>query len=466
LSSEDVIEKVETLIDKLMQGSKTPGLSLSIIKDNKPFFSKGYGARDIGKNLPATENTLFGIGSLGKSFTCLAIMQLAEKGLLSIEDPASKYIPLKIGIKDNPIKIRDLMSHTSGLPDLGMANVMISRKSAPERETYVPMSDFNDFMRFVNQAQDEILDVPGKRFHYFNAGYSLLGLIIKKVSGLTYEEYIEQNILKPLEMNRSTYIKEKFDADQDRMTAYFIEKEKFSERIHPFDKFINPAGGIVASVKEMENYMLMHLNEGAFKKTKIVSKESIKELFAPRIKTSFQLFGGMHYCFGWGFRPDFFGEEAIVHTGSTGFSSAAIVLIPKKKMGCIVAGNIGAAPCSMLCDFILSVLLGKNPMVEHPTLSLDSKLGQLVGQYSSYKGLNKIEVLKKGGLLYLKSIGTGNETETPLLPVTTKADDFNFIIPQGYFEMPCEFIINKEKNRIDLVIERAVYHKIGPLKIK
>jgi CubicO group peptidase (beta-lactamase class C family) len=466
MKSNDIIDQLEGLIDKLMQGSKAPGLSLSIIKDNKPFYSKGFGARDVNKNLPATENTLYGIGSCGKSFTCLAIMQLVEKGLLSIDDPVSKYLPLKIGLKDNPILIRHLMSHSSGLPSLGMATVLIARKSFIERETFVPMSSSDDFMRFVNQAQDEILDKPGKRMHYCNSGFTLLGLIIEKVSGLTFEEYIEQNILKPLEMNRTTYNEEKFKQDEDHMEAYQIEKNVLKTKIHPFDELIYAAGGTLASVKELENYVLMHLNDGTFKKEKLVSKESIKQLFEPQIKTDYSSFGGYHYCFGWGSCSNFFDETLVSHGGSTALSSAYIGMIPKKKMAVIVAGNVGNIPGSVIAQFILASLLGKKPMIDLPILSLDAKLGKLVGQYANYKGLTKIEILKKGAILYIKTKDGDTVTETPLIPKSTKIKDLKFYLPQGYLNLPCEFIINEKKNRIDFIIERNSYHKIGPLKVK
>ncbi|NHK30238.1 MAG: serine hydrolase [Asgard group archaeon] len=466
MSSNEIFDKMEGLIDKLMQGSKTPGLSISIIKDNKSVYTKGFGARDVKKNLPATENTLYGIGSCGKSFTALAIMQLSEKGLLSIDDPVSKYLPFKIGLKDNPILIKHLLSHSSGLPNLGMATVLLKRKAFVEDETFVPMSDFDDFMRFMNQAQDEILHKPGKRMQYCNAGYTLLGLIIEKVSGQSFEEYLEQNILKPLKMNRTTYNEEKFKLDEDHMEAYRIEKDKLKVKMHTFDKFIYASGGTLSSVKELENYVLMYLNGGTFKKEKVVSKESIDQLFEPRIKREISLFGESNYCFGWSNSADFFGETLISHSGSTALSSAYIGLIPKKKMAVIVAGNVGNIPGSIIAQFILASLLGKNPMNDHPVLTLDTKLGKLVGQYTSYKGLGKMEIIKKGGLLYIKIKDGDTETEMPLIPESTKLDDYKFYVPQGYQNMPCEFKFNKEKNRIDFIIERFSYHKIGPLKMK
>lgn len=462
MTTEDFMENIENLIDKLMQNSKIPGLSLSIIKDNKPIYSKGFGARDLKENLPATENTLYGIGSLGKSFTTLAIMQLAEKGKLSIDDPVSKYLPFKIGIKDHPITIKHLMTHASGLPNLGVANVLIARLSFYEKETYIPLSNKDDFFRFINQAQEELIDKPEKRYFYFNAGFNLLGLIIEKVSGLNFVDYIWQNIFKPLNMIRSTYLREEFEKDNDRMVAYGFEKDKLKTLTHPFDYFVFAAGGVLTSVKEMENYALMYLNKGVFNEKKLVSEKSIENAFGQHNKMSVSLFGDTFYGFGWSISTNFFGERLIAHGGSTGASSAYIAMIPDKKIAVIVAGNVGNSQGSIIAQAILASFLGKDPMTDHPVLRMETKLSKFVGQYQSYKGISKINVTKRGGLLYVKNTEEKDSPETPLIPKTDKVNEYFFYIPFGYYNLPCEFLIDKKKNRISLVIERNVYHKTGP----
>ena len=195
--TDKIMKYIDQEIGDLMQKGKIPGLSLTIIKDKEILYSKGYGNRDLAKNLPVTPDTLFGIGSCTKVFTCLAIMQLAEQGKLSIDDPVSTYIPLEIGIDDKPIKIRHLMSHSSGLPNLGMAKVLISRH-APIEDTWVPFASKDDFYTFVNGAQNEITDEPGRRYFYFNAGFTMLGEIVESVSGLTYEQHVKDCLLSSL----------------------------------------------------------------------------------------------------------------------------------------------------------------------------------------------------------------------------------------------------------------------------
>jgi len=381
LTENKPLEKIEGMIATLMQQMKIPGISLTVVKDGKAIYTKGIGARTLKGNLPATPDTLYGIGSVTKSFTCIAIMQLAEKGKLKIDDPVSKYIDFKIGKDDKHILIEHLMSHSSGIPDLGIAAILIRRHSFPETELYVPMSSSEDWLLHANAAQDEVFDEPLKRFFYFNGGYALLGLIIEAVSGMKYTEYLDEYLLKPLSMKRSTFSREEFEKEEDRMTAYATDKGKVKESIHPFDDLISAAGGLLSSVKEMENYLQMFLNKGTFKGNEILKPESIKTMLEPMIEVPQSVFGKTHYCFGLGKTEDFFSETLYTHGGSTAVSSAYLAFIPKKKMGVVVEGNVGATQGTLIAQAILAGLLGKNPMEDHPILRLDSKLNQLVGSY-------------------------------------------------------------------------------------
>ncbi len=458
-------DKIEDLLTTLMQQIKIPGLSLTVVENGKAIYTKSIGARSIKGNLPATSNTLYGIGSVTKSFTCIAIMQLAEQGKLKITDPISKYLSFKIGIESKPILIEHLMSHSSGIPDLGIASVLIRRHSFPDMELFIPMSSAEDWLRHANSAQEEIVDEPLKRFFYFNGGYALLGLIIEEVSGMKYTDYIKENILKPLAMNRSTFLREEFEKEEDRMEAYATIEGKVKESMHPFDNLIYAAGGLLSSVKEMENYLQMFLNDGAFKGKQILKPDSIKKMFEPMIEVPQGVFGKSYYCFGLSRTEEFFGETMISHGGSTAVSSAHIAFIPKKKIGVVIEGNVGNTQSGLIAQAILANLLGKNPFEDHPTMRLESKLNQLVGSYETFKGINKAEIVKMGQQLYFKD----PEQECPAFPIIPETDtkkNYKFWIPFGMTKFPCEFIIDSKTGKISFIYERAVYHKIGPIKPK
>ncbi|MBD3190230.1 MAG: serine hydrolase [Candidatus Heimdallarchaeota archaeon] len=459
MNIEEAFDKVEMLITNLMQQSRIPGLSLSVIKGKKVIYSKGFGARNLEQNLPATPETLFGIGSCTKSFTCLGIMQLAEQDKLSIEDPVSEYIPFKLGMKDHPIQIKHLMSHSSGVPNLGIAEVLIQRFSGI-KETYVPLSDPEDIYLHINNAQKEVVDKPEQRFFYFNGGYWLLGQIIEKVTKKSYEQYIVENILKPLKMKRSTFLQESFEKDKDAMIAYWMADDKQKPSTHPFDLGVHAAGGLLSSVKELENYVQLYLNGGTLNDDQLISEKSIEKMFEGLLKFPQEgFFGKDAYGFGWLITEDFFGHKLVNHGGSTGMSSANISLIPGEKLGVVTAANCGNGQGSIISQIILMALLGKNPEKDHPVIVSENKHKPLIGEYATFKGINKISIKKKNGILY--AINEEQKIDFPLIPESNEPDDFTFFVPLiGGRKLPVEFILNSS-GKVDLLVDRNYFHKIS-----
>lgn len=372
MSLEGVVERFEVLVAEGMMRDRVPGLSLAVLVGGQVVYARGFGARSFKDNLPATPHTLFGIGSCTKSFTALAIMQLVEQGKLDVHDPVKKHLSeFKIGKDDNPITIHHLMTHSSGIPDLGGADIEIVRLTGVD-EKWVPLSSFDDLMLHVNSAKDEVAAEPGKRFFYLNEGYALLGMIIERVSGMKYEDYVKAKILKPLKMNRSTFLKEEFEKDADVMTPYFVQTKEgtvvANPSVHPIDKLSYADGGLVTSVAELTNYLKANMNHGVFEGATLVDKSLLEEMHRPHVQANFStLFGKMWYGYGWHMDDDFFGHKLVGHSGSTGVSSANISFIPSLNMGVALASNIGGAPSlSLIPPVLLAFLIGKDPLKEIP----------------------------------------------------------------------------------------------------
>ena len=450
-------EDVEQKIAGFMQKTKIPGLSLAVIKGQEVIYSKGFGNRDISKNLPVTPDTLFGVGSLTKVFTCIAIMQLVEQGKLSIEDPVKKYIPFKLGLEDKPVKIKHLMSHSSGIPNLGTASVLISRH-APVEETWIPFASKDDFYTFVNGAKEEVVDEPEKRFFYFNTGFALLGEIIEAVSGLKYEKYVKEFILNRLKMNRSTFLEEEFNKDKDKMTAYIAEKNKPVVKKHPFDQFICAAGGLLCSVNEFTHFLFMLLKDGKFENNQIISSASLQEMFTIRIETPLGYFGRSGYGFGLAISEDFLGYKLISHGGSTGMSSAHLSVIPELNLAVITEANVGNGMGGLISQTVLSMLIGKKPEEVIQFYKIEEKMELFSGEYANYKGLSKIKVFIENGMLLAETKFAETTTRYVLIPEDTKLTDNKFYIYAFGNKTSVHFEI-KENDQIDLFIERNCFHK-------
>ncbi len=205
-------------------------------------------------------------------------MQLAEAGQLNLEDPISKYIPFTLGNTENPITVRHLMSHTSGIPNLASAETVIARECL-DAETYIPLSTGADVLRFFNGASKEVRFTPGEYFFYFNGGYALLAMVIEKISGMQFEDYIKQKILVPLEMNRSALKEEEFEKDPNTGTAYLIKPQgKIEPTNHMFDRVAKGAGGVFSSGTDLGNYLIMVMNGGTYKGKKILNQKSTQDM--------------------------------------------------------------------------------------------------------------------------------------------------------------------------------------------
>ena len=458
MSNNNMWEELEQKITSVMQKTKIPGLSIAIIKDQNVIYSKGFGAKDISKNLPTSPDTLYGIGSCTKALTCLAIMQLAEKGKLSIDDPVKKHIPFKLGVEDKPVLIRHLMSHSSGIPDLGSASVLISRH-APTEETWVPFASKDDFYTFINGAKEEVADEPERRYFYFNSGFTLLGEIIESISGLKYEEYVTEFILKPLRMHRSTFLEEIFEKDEDKMTAYLAEEDKPIVKTHPFDQFIYAAGGLLSSVNEFTNFLFMLLNKGKFEDTQIINSKSLDEMFAIHINTPSVYWGRSGYGFGLAISEDFLGYKLISHGGSTGLSSAHFAFIPELNIGVVSAANVGNSPSALISQTVLSLLLDKNPEEVIPFFNIQRKMEQFSGEYVNYKGLNKIKVFIENGILIAEFKSGSNILKYTLIPEDLRISDNKFYFYSFGNKTPITFEI-KDDGKINVYVERNCFHKI------
>jgi CubicO group peptidase (beta-lactamase class C family) len=460
-----VEEKFEGLIADAMMRDHVPGLSLAVVKDGKVVYGRGFGARRFKDNAPATPNTLYGVGSCTKSFTALAIMQLMEQGKLSVHDPVKEHLPeFKVGKEENPITIHHLLTHSSGMPDLGGADVEIVRHLGVD-EKWVPFSSFEDLMLHVNGAKDEVAAEPGKRFFYLNEGYELLGMIVERISQIRYEHYVRDRILRPLKMSRSTFVREEFEKDSDVMTPYFMDKKDGSvvatPTVHPIDRLSYADGGLVSSVIELTNYLIANMSHGVFEGTNLLDSALLQEMHKPHVQANFaSLFGKMWYGYGWHMEDGFFGHMLVGHSGSTGVSSANLSFVPDLNIGVIYACNVGGyGSMALIPPVVLAFLMGKDPLKEIPVFEIEKKMAMLVGEYAGYKGILKVSIVRKSGLLFMEVKEKLGEQSLPLIPESDKLESLRFYTPMEGTRTPVEFVVDAS-GKVDLYIERYRFHKI------
>jgi CubicO group peptidase (beta-lactamase class C family) len=272
-------------------------------------------------------------------------------------------------------------------------------------------------------------------------------------------------ILRPLKMIRSTFLREEFEKDSNVMTPYFMEKKEgttmATPTVHPISKLSYADGGLMSSVMELTNFLIANMNHGVFEGTKLLDSVLIQEMHKPYVQTNFStLFGKMWYGYGWHMEDAFFGHQLIGHSGSTGASSANMSFLPNLNMGVVYACNVGGAESVSLIPYVvLAFLMGKDPLKEIPVFEIEKKMAMLVGEYAGYKGIVKISVVRKGGLLFMEVKEKLAEQSLALIPESDRLENLKFYVPMTGTRTAAEFVVDAS-GKVDLYIERYRFHKV------
>ena len=204
-------------IEGILSSMGVIGASIVLSDRNGVLSELNFGRKDKETDGLPDRETVFMIGSCSKSFAALAVMQLVEHGKLSLDDDVSKYTRFTAG---KGITIRHLLTHTSGIPNLGMSETLIRRvRKEPAAPWFDSMDQFYDH---ANGAGNWFF-APGERYIYCNTNYTLTAEVVKTISGMPYEEYVEREIFQPLQMNRSCFTRECYERLENKSKQYFQE---------------------------------------------------------------------------------------------------------------------------------------------------------------------------------------------------------------------------------------------------
>lgn len=449
------------IFDKISE-SKLPGVSIAAIKNDEVIYKKAFGFRDLSKGSPATPETLYCIGSVTKSFTCLAIMKLQEEGFLNVEDRVDKFLPFKLEVKKEPVKIWHLMSHTSGIPALAYAEAVI-RSTMKSADRWLPMVGYDSMFNFLDEAESWSHCRPGERWFYLNEGYILLGHVIEKASRESYLSYVKREILEPLNMTRSYFRKEEVDLDPNVAVPYIITKE--GERIpstYPYGTILSD-GGLISNIEDMVKYIMMYLNNGVYKGVRLVSEDSIREMIKQRVKTPDEPFISdyiRYYGYGLGINSNFFGYDLISHGGSVSTATAYMGFIPAKKVGVMILANGTGYPLNYIGEYALALLLGEDPY-KLPIFKYEKIQRELEGVYETYKATMRAKVISKGSLLTLEMGDKYRDLSIPLVPIDWESPTKIFHGISLDRKISAEFY--KQGDDAYLIYERYKMKKVGKI---
>ncbi len=319
---------LEGLIDLIMademKTNHVRGAVVAVVRDGKLTFAKGYGCADYENSTPVDpERTLFRVGSVSKLFVWTAVMQLVEQGKLDLDADVNTYLDFKIpATYPQPITLKDLISHTAGFEgsDQGLLQRPKERHSLEEYvKRYIPLRVFPS----------------GKIEAYSNYGAALAGYIIERIAGLSFNDYIETNLLTPLGMTRSTFRQPlPGNLASDLANGYYFAQGQYEkagfEYIVPY-----PVGSLSSTGTDMAKFMLAHLQNGRLDDRRILSEQTAQQMHGqlfthdPRIK-------GMAYGFN---ENRINGQRILSHGGATLIFYSKLYLIPDQRFGIFIATN-------------------------------------------------------------------------------------------------------------------------------
>lgn len=419
--------KLRRFITGWMSDERVPGLSLSLVEEGECAFAEGFGSRDLRNNQPATPDTLYAVASVTKSFTALALMQLTDQSLISPDDPVAAYVSWLDTVEGEDVTIHQLLSHTSGMPSDGTSIVLIGRSmagTAPE----IPMSREKDHRLHVRASADQRVSDQGDRYFYYNSGYNILARVIEEVTGQSFPQYLREQILEPLGMRRSTFSVDRFREDDDRMTPYAMKDGRREEVELPTKGFLDGAGGLVSSVRELVPYLKMYLNQGKTENgEQLVAPDRLREMCEPRI-TRDRGIDGSKSQYGYGLViEEFLGQRLIGHSGSLAVSTSYLGFQPEEGLGVAVACNTGHSySLSAIGKAALAIWQGRAPEEVVPYFSMKEKFTSVEGTYTSYRDLVTAHVERNGGTLEVQTENALEESTYQLHPSTQSRNDRTF----------------------------------------
>jgi CubicO group peptidase (beta-lactamase class C family) len=300
--------KLDTMLSKLFKPNE-PGCAILIARKGQVIYKKAFGIADLELNIPNNPDMIFEIGSISKQFTAVAIMQLVEQGKISLQDPINKFIE-DYPMNGYQITIEHLLTHTSGLKDIFKIKGF---DSTFWRRDYTPI----EYMNFFKKENMEF--APGTKFNYCNTGFILLGYIIEKVSGLTYQQYIEDNIFKRADMSNS-YYGSYYKIIKNRSKGYSkIEGTNIFGNLEQVSwTIVGGAGALMCNTEDFFKYYQ------ALNSYKLLKKENLE-----KTRTSYKLANGNETGYGYGIGTgNIQGSPLVSHTGGiTGYFTSQMYFL-------------------------------------------------------------------------------------------------------------------------------------------
>ena len=328
ITQKELAPKFDTFIQQVMEKFEIPGMAVAVTRGGGIVYTGVFGVRSLNTGELMKPECLFHMASVSKPFVATAIVQLVEQGKMNLDEPIVTYLPY-FELADERYKeitIRQMLNHTSGMPDVR------------DYEWDKPQYDDGAAERYVRGLKcEKMIAASGDRCRYSNMAFEVLGDVIAKVSGKLFEIYVKEHILDPLGMTESTFLRE--EASQELCTTPHTWRLKpVVSETYPYNRRHAPSSTLHSSVVEMANWALANLNQGEFDGRRILEVQSYDLLWEPSFEDD-QVRIGLSWFLG-----SYRGTSTVSHSGGdTGYGSQ-LTLLPEKDIGIIILSKPPALP--------------------------------------------------------------------------------------------------------------------------
>ena len=329
-TDEQRLERLAERLESARIEQHVPGMAVAVVKDDKVIFARGFGFANIAEETKVTPETIFAIGSSTKAFTATTIGMLVDEGLMTWDDPVSKWLPYfnpaVTGDEEAQILVRDMLCHRTGFTRMSIlwVNGKVSRETILHTANHAePWAEYRE------------------KFLYNNVMLMAAGMCAGVAADSTWEMLIQQRIFDPLGMDDSSLTYEAAQADSRLALGYNWKSEEADWEHAPMRNIdvIGPAGSINSNVLDMARWVRFQLGRGEFESRRLLSEETHAETWIPQMKIA----GPVSYGFGWMLR-EWRDRRVIEHGGNIDGFAAQVALLPEENLGFVLLSNTGYAP--------------------------------------------------------------------------------------------------------------------------
>jgi CubicO group peptidase (beta-lactamase class C family) len=337
---------LEPYVLGMMAEHRVPGFVLAVVDHGKLAYEGTFGVANIHTKEPVTTRTLFHLASVTKTVVGTALMQLHTAGKLDLDRPVTEVVPYFVLVDDRYTQLTPRMfaGHVSGMPDFD---------SNPWHD---PAYDEGALERFVRDfvSHKFLTKEPATEFQYCNTGYELLGDVIAKASGQSFEDYVASHILAPAGMSHSTLLLQQADKVQLASPHVPAKDERSKELrvgdIFPYNRMHGPSSTLISDLRDMTRYLRVFLGRGEIDGTRILDRASVDEMWAPALGKFERVGVAWH-------REQHGGDLVLRHGGSDEGFKSYVLLVPERELGFVFMANSSTLPAKEVSARLLDLLL-------------------------------------------------------------------------------------------------------------